>query len=321
MIIGAIMSGFKSIPVVNRPAMLAGKVFHYNPVFKVWSLELYSKCDFRCAYCYSDAQGRSRPNSGENNILDVLEEEWELAMSSGYEPNFLSPVVISCHSDPYVPIESELELTRAAIDFLGLKKHPFGLVTRSDLVLRDLDLIKRYQQYCSVSLSVPIFDQSLADQYEPHAPAIQKRMEAIHELRSNNVPVTVRIDPWIPGVSDVVSTIEACPPDVPILISPVYLSESLSPLFQNDLPMPNEIDKSELLPDKIRHFKEHGACITATKLFPQWNQETINQLYVNERNGIDSSSNVNWLYPINLQEEGLKYLGVSLGKDELPTIL
>lgn len=109
-------------------------------------------------------------------------------------------ISIANSSDPYPPIERRLKLTREALRIFLAQGFKVQLITKSDLVSRDLDIIRRGN--CSVSITITTLDDKLTSVMEPYAPPPKRRLEALQFLSSHGVPCTVRIDPIIPFLND-----------------------------------------------------------------------------------------------------------------------
>ena len=108
------------------------------------------------------------------------------------------------NTDPYQPIEERWRITRSIIELLLETKHPFTITTKSDRVLRDLDLLKPAAELgiASVALSVTSLDPKVARTLEPRAPPPRKRLAAIKALNEAGVPCHVAIAPVIPQITD-----------------------------------------------------------------------------------------------------------------------
>jgi DNA repair photolyase len=109
-------------------------------------------------------------------------------------------VSISNSSDPYTPQEKELGLTRETLRLLLSRGIKVQLITKSDLVVRDLDIICRGN--CAVSLTITIMDKGVAAKLEPGAPPPEERIKALKLLSDAGVPTTARIDPIVPRIND-----------------------------------------------------------------------------------------------------------------------
>ena len=109
-------------------------------------------------------------------------------------------VSMSNSSDPYPPMEQELGLTRECLKILSQSKCRIQIVTKSELVARDADMLKKAQ--ATVALTVTTDNDDLAKRIEPQAPSPAERLKTVEALVNKGIPVLVRIDPIIPFVND-----------------------------------------------------------------------------------------------------------------------
>ena len=158
------------------------------------SLNPYTGCAHGCLYCYASSYipkfSDCRPKIG---LLERLRREVHRV-----EPGVL--VSIANSSDPYPPMEKDLHLTRGCIQILGDSGLRLQLVTKSDIVTRDIDLLEAMP--CVVSITLTTLSDELSKRLEPGAPLPERRLQAIRLLKSHGVPVTARLDPIIPGIND-----------------------------------------------------------------------------------------------------------------------
>ena len=172
------------------------------------SINPYRGCEHGCVYCFARPThaylGLSPGLDFETRIFAKYEAarllRGELARRS-YRP---APIAIGANTDPYQPVERRLEITRSVIEVLAQTRHPFGIVTKSNLVLRDLDLLAPLaaERLVSVAVSVTTLDRDLARRMEPRAPTPARRLAAIEGLARAGVPVSVLAAPMIPGLND-----------------------------------------------------------------------------------------------------------------------
>ncbi len=172
------------------------------------SINPYRGCEHGCIYCYArpshafldlspgiDFESRivSKPEAGR-----LLRRELS---QPGYDP---SPIALGTNTDPYQPTERKLGITRDVLEVLAEFRHPFTIVTKSALVLRDLDLIAPAAEAgrAMVFLSVTTLDRSLARTMEPRAAAPQRRIETIAGLSESRVPTGVMAAPMVPALND-----------------------------------------------------------------------------------------------------------------------
>jgi DNA repair photolyase len=158
------------------------------------SLNPYTGCAHGCLYCYASSYiprfSDCRPKIG---LLERLRRDVRRV-----EPGAL--VSIANSSDPYPPMEKDLHLTRECIMILRDSGLRLQLVTKSDMVARDIDLLRAMP--CVVSITLTTTNDKLCKRLEPGAPLPERRLQAIRLLQSHGVPVTARLDPIIPGVND-----------------------------------------------------------------------------------------------------------------------
>ncbi len=172
------------------------------------SVEPYRGCEDGCLYCFarpgcvhlarpSEIDFASRPvaNDGAPELL-----KRELG-ASGYWP---APITLGAHADPYQPIERRFRVTRSLLEVLLRARHPVSIVTKSDLILRDLDLLSALgrDRLVKVFVSAPTLDCEVARGMEPQAPAPQRRLETIEALNDAGVPAGVLIAPILPAIND-----------------------------------------------------------------------------------------------------------------------
>ena len=172
------------------------------------SINPYRGCEHGCIYCFA------RPNHAYAGLSPGLDFETKLFAKTdaaallerelsapGYRPR---TVALGTATDPYQPIEREHRLTRAVLEVLARFRHPVGIVTKSNLILRDRDIVSEMaaQGLVKVAISVTTLDPVLARRMEPRAPHPHKRLEAIEGLASLGVPVMAIVAPIIPSLND-----------------------------------------------------------------------------------------------------------------------
>ncbi|MBC7131283.1 radical SAM protein [Candidatus Bathyarchaeota archaeon] len=153
----------------------------------------YTGCDHYCIYCYASSYipnfFKCRPKAG---LISKLKRE--VSRING------EVISISNSSDPYPTIEGHERLTRRCLDVLSRVNCRLQIITKSNLVTRDIDILKRVPSM--VSLTITTDDDGLAQVLEPNAPPPSERLKAAERLIAAEVPVAVRIDPIIPYVND-----------------------------------------------------------------------------------------------------------------------
>lgn len=153
----------------------------------------YNGCEHACVYCYASSYIPSfyqcRPKK---EVLDRLKREAKRLKGE--------IVSISNSSDPYSSTEATTGLTRRCLEILVKSNCRIQIITKSNLVARDHDLLSKAQS--TVALTITTLDANVAKLLEPHAPPPVERLGAAEELIRRSIPVSVRIDPIIPFVND-----------------------------------------------------------------------------------------------------------------------
>jgi DNA repair photolyase len=172
------------------------------------SLNPYRGCEHGCAYCYArpthEYLGFSAGLDFESRIL-VKENAPELLRTelarTGWRPQ---TVALSGVTDPYQPVERRLRITRRCLEVFLDYRNPVGLITKSDLVVRDADLLAALAAFgaTAVSISIATLDEALARSLEPRAPSPRARLAAVEALSAAGVPCGVYTAPAIPGLND-----------------------------------------------------------------------------------------------------------------------
>ena len=173
-----------------------------------FSLNPYRGCEHGCIYCYArpthEYLGFSAGLDFEQRIFVKLDAP-ELLRSHFRSPKWSPEVVaLSGNTDCYQPLEKHFELTRRCLEVFAEFRNPVAVVTKSSLVLRDVDLLAELatQKLVRVAISITTLDGALARRLEPRAAQPERRLEAVAKLTSAGVPVVVMIAPVIPGLND-----------------------------------------------------------------------------------------------------------------------
>ncbi|SHE71418.1 DNA repair photolyase [Kaistia soli DSM 19436] len=172
------------------------------------SINPYRGCEHGCVYCFARPShaymGLSAGLDFESKLFFKPEAaallEKELSASS-YRPR---TIAIGTNTDPYQPIERQHRMMRDILEVLERFNHPVGIVTKSALVLRDIDILQRMAErgLAKVALSVTTLDRRLARAMEPRAATPTRRLEAIRGLAEAGIPVGVLTAPIIPALND-----------------------------------------------------------------------------------------------------------------------
>jgi DNA repair photolyase len=180
-----------------------------------WTINPYRGCEFACKYCYArythefmemrDGADFERKIYVKQQTAWLLRQELK-KVKRGEE------IAIGTATDPYQPAEKRFEVTRGILEELaqhhGLE---IGIVTKSDLVRRDIDLLLRVAEHNAlfVNLTITTLDVKLARITEPRAPRPDLRLDALRELRASGVKAGVICAPVLPGITDSAATLDA----------------------------------------------------------------------------------------------------------------
>ncbi len=172
------------------------------------SINPYRGCEHGCVYCFA------RPTHAFYGLSPGLDFESKLFYKPDAaallkrelrEPKYrVAPIAMGTNTDPYQPIDREIGLTREILAVLRDFQHPVTIVTKSVLILRDLDILSEMaaKGLASVSISVTTLDRRLARLMEPRAPTPARRIEAIRALNAAGVPTGTLVAPIIPAIND-----------------------------------------------------------------------------------------------------------------------
>jgi len=172
------------------------------------SINAYRGCEHGCIYCFA------RPTHAYMGMSPGLDFEAKLFAKpdapkllerelgkQGYVPR---TIAIGTNTDPYQPIEKTWRITRQILEVLEAHDHPVGIVTKSALVTRDIDILSRMAEksLVKVALSVTTLDKKLARSMEPRTSTPPRRLQAMRALHDAGIPVSVMVAPVIPGLND-----------------------------------------------------------------------------------------------------------------------
>ena len=184
----------------SKTILSVSKIYDYviNP---------YVGCQHACTYCYArfmkKFSGHSEP-WGEFvdvkiNAADLLQIEINRKRKG--------VVWVSGVCDPYQPLEEKYMLTRRCLEILTQNSWPVVIQTRSPLVLRDMDILKKAVNM-EVGFSITTADDSIRELFEPHAPSITDRLRALEELHNSGIRTYAMIAPLLPGAEALAEYLE-----------------------------------------------------------------------------------------------------------------
>src|SRR5262252_3161777 len=172
------------------------------------SINPYRGCEHGCVYCFARPthayMGLSPGLDFESKLYakpdapELLEKELAAA---DYEPRMIA---IGTNTDPYQPIERERKIMRGILEVLERAGHPVGIVTKSALVVRDIDILARMakRNLAKVGISVTTLDPALARSMEPRASTPPRRLDALKQLSDAGIPTIGMVAPVIPALND-----------------------------------------------------------------------------------------------------------------------
>ena len=179
-----------------------------------YSINCYRGCIHGCTYCFSRPTHEyldfGAGTDFERKIV-VKVRAAELLRKELMKPSWTGgEIVFSFTSDPYIPLEANYKLTRACLEVCAEFRNPVGIVTKSALIRRDIDVLQELSRkaHLGVFLTIPFTDVDIARAVEPYAPLPEARFHAMEALATAGITVGIGIAPVIPGLST----------DIPVLL-------------------------------------------------------------------------------------------------------
>jgi DNA repair photolyase len=262
-----------------------------------WTINPYRGCEFACKYCYArythefmemrDGIEFERKIYAKQHAADLLRQELGKVRPG-------EPIAIGTATDPYQPIERQLGITRAILqEFARHSGFELGIVSKSAMVVRDIDLLKQISRgnRISVSFTVTTVDADLARILEPRAPRPDLRLRALRNLRQAGVPAGVICAPVLPGINDSPRQFEsvvcaaAQAGAAYIYANPLFLKPCSAAVF---LPFLQEYFP-KLVADYERRFKDRA-------FLPKVYRNRVSQLFtaLGKKYGIPKESRSQW---------------------------
>ena len=165
-------------------------------------------CEHGCIYCFA------RPSHAFHDLSPGLDFETRLFAKPDAadllrvelgKPGYTArPMALGTNTDPYQPIEADWRITRSILEVLAETDHPVTITTKSDRVIRDIDLLAPMaaKRLATVAMSITSLDPRVAATIEPRAPHPERRLKAVRMLADAGIPVFVSISPVIPAITD-----------------------------------------------------------------------------------------------------------------------
>ncbi len=173
-----------------------------------WSLNPYRGCFHACAYCYArpshEFWGFGAGTDFESKLVVKINAETKL-QETFKKPSWNGELIVfSGNTDPYQPLETEYKLTRACLKTCVNFRNPVGIISKSALITRDIDVFQELHKeaWIRVFLSIPFASDEIGRKVEPQAPSISKRFTTIEALAKAGIPTAVSIAPVIPGLNE-----------------------------------------------------------------------------------------------------------------------
>jgi DNA repair photolyase len=172
------------------------------------SINPYRGCEHGCIYCFARPThcylGHSAGLDFETKLYAKPDAAALLERELANPRYRCETMAIGTNTDPYQPIEREHRIMRAVLEVLDRYNHPVGIVTKSALIVRDIDILSRMaeRKLAKVALSVTTLDRKLARVMEPRASTPPKRLEAVRRLSDAGIPTGVMVAPIIPALND-----------------------------------------------------------------------------------------------------------------------
>ena len=239
------------------------------------SINMYRGCEHGCIYCFA------RPSHAYLGYSPGLDFETQLFVKSDapkllakelsaprYQPKTLH---IGTNTDAYQPIERHHRIMRGILEVLQNYRHPVAVLTKSDLITRDIDILAPMAQnnLARAMISITTQDRHLSRAMEPRAPTPAKRFEAIKRLSEAGIPTGVMLGPMIPGLNDSeMETIMQKAADSGASYSAftiIWLPLEVSPLFQQWL--------ESFAPNRAARIMRHIREMNGGKIYdPKWSR-------------------------------------------------
>jgi DNA repair photolyase len=241
-----------------RPAHVRHRLLDFLGDCTTWSVTPYPRCEFRCVYCITRAQGISKPLYPADSVVRELRRELAGIPSA-------DNITVGALSDAYPPAEERYGVTRLIVAELIAQQRTFAIVTKGRTVCRDIDLLAGYAGRCVVQVSLCTLDEGLLHRLDPGAPSAAERLKVVRTLHRRGVPVSISAAPWIPGISSARELLERAPTGVKVQFAPLNVERPWVP---------------------------------QAFLGRRFRQEEVDRLYLRERESVGYRRRAIWLYPV-----------------------
>ncbi|MEO0095527.1 MAG: spore photoproduct lyase family protein [candidate division WOR-3 bacterium] len=218
-----------------------------------FALNPYTGCEHKCTYCYAVFMKRFT-NHGEEwgDFVDIKINAPEILQKQLKQLKSKSRISIGTVCDAYQPIEEKYQLTRKCLEILRYFQHSASILTKSSLILRDLDLLLRIKEI-EVGFTITSLNPDVKNLFEPNSSPVSERLMALKKLSENKLPTWVFVAPILPYITDSDEEIEQ-------LIKSAEESGALNITFDSLNPYPkvwhNVITKiRERFPEKLKDYE------------------------------------------------------------------
>lgn len=168
-----------------------------------WAINPYIGCSHGCIYCYARFMRRFTKHTERwGDFVDVKVNMPEVLSKEIKKERYKNGnIYVGTVTDPYQPLEEKYEITRKVLEVLSEYPYPVSILTKSDLVLRDIDILKRFKNV-DVNFTLNTLDEDWKNLVEPNSPSIENRILAISKLKEENIKVYAMMGPFLPFFSD-----------------------------------------------------------------------------------------------------------------------
>ena len=179
---------------------------HYVKVKGILSakngMNLYRGCSHGCIYC--DSRSNCYQMNHEFEDIEIKENAVELLEMVLKSKRKKCMIGTGAMTDPYIPLEMKLEYVRKSLELVYKYGFGFTLITKSNRILRDIDLLKKIndQTKCVVQMTLTTYDEDLCRKIEPHVSTTKERFEVLMELKKAGIPTVVWLSPILPFIND-----------------------------------------------------------------------------------------------------------------------
>ncbi len=171
-------------------------------------MNLYRGCTHGCIYC--DSRSKCYGFTHDFEDIEVKKNAPELLEKALRSKRKKCMIGTGAMCDPYMHCEKTLKLTRQCLEIIDHHEYGLAIQTKSDLILRDLDLLKSINEKskCVVAMTLTTYDEALCKILEPNVCTTRRRFEVLHILRENGIPTVVWITPLLPFINDTKENLE-----------------------------------------------------------------------------------------------------------------